>query len=73
MHIFKYCTITILSSSLLFGTAFSDEWGLIVKDHFDCENDHMAINTNSGWVLAEAYSTYSSLIEGAYIKGNLNS
>ena len=69
----KTCIATALLTVSSLGTAFADEWGYIVKDHYDCKNDHMAISTNSGWVLAEAYPPYTSLNEGAYIKGNLTS
>ncbi|MFA0240189.1 MULTISPECIES: hypothetical protein [Vibrio] len=49
----------------------SEEWGYIANDHYECENDHMAINTSKGWLLAEAYPPYSGLNSGSYIKGNL--
>ena len=70
----KYLSITsalviILGAEIT--TANADEWGYIVKDHYDCKSDHMAINTNNGWLLAEAYPPYSPLVEGAYIYGDL--
>ena len=49
----------------------ADDWGYIVADHYECQNDHMLINTDSGWLLAEAYSPYSALKEGALIYGDL--
>jgi hypothetical protein len=72
MKTLKTCIATAFLTISSLGTAFADEWGYIVKDHYDCENDHMAVSTDSGWVLAEAYPPYASLKEGAYIKGNLN-
>ncbi|EGR2252654.1 hypothetical protein DZF84_13905 [Vibrio parahaemolyticus] len=68
----KFCTmIFIVLSTYISNVYASDDWGYIVKDHYDCENDHMAINTSNGWLLAEAYNSYSALKSGAYIKGNL--
>ena len=69
----RISVLLFLINSLWLPTANADEWGYIVKDHYDCKNDHMAINTNSGWLLAEAYSPYSALVEGAYIFGDLTS
>ncbi|WP_206770942.1 hypothetical protein [Vibrio owensii] len=63
--------ILIVLNTYTSNVSASDDWGYIVKDHYDCENDHMAINTNNGWLLAEAYNPYSILESGAYIKGNL--
>jgi hypothetical protein len=60
MKTLKTCIATAFLTISSLGTAFADEWGYIVKDHY------------SGWVLAEAYPPYASLKEGAYIKGNLN-
>ena len=65
---------TIFVSFCLMGLALdssADSWGYIAYDHYDCENDHMAIQTEIGWLLAEAYSPYSALVEGRYIYGDL--
>ena len=49
----------------------SADWGYIAYDHYECEDDHMAVETDRGWLLAEAYPPYSPLREGAYISGDL--
>ncbi|RYU45716.1 hypothetical protein ERW49_13315 [Aliivibrio finisterrensis] len=68
----KFSTMILIVLSIYASNIYaSDDWGYIVKDHYDCENDHMAINTDKGWLLAEAYNPYSVLQSGAYIKGNL--
>lgn len=51
--------------------ASANDWGYIAHDHYECKNDHMAIQTDRGWLLAEAYSPYSALVEGRYIYGDL--
>jgi hypothetical protein len=67
----RISVLLFLINAIWLPTANADEWGYIVKEHYDCENDHMAINTNKGWLLAEAYPPYSALVEGAYIFGDL--
>jgi hypothetical protein len=62
----------ILILLVISDSSANDSWGLIVHDHYDCQNDHMAVQTESGWLLAEAYPPYSPLQEGAYIMGPLN-
>ena len=69
----------LFSQAILVGFCFmgfaldspADDWGYIAYDHYDCENDHMAIQTDRGWLLAEAYSPYSVLVAGRYIYGDL--
>ena len=51
----RISVLLFLINSLWLPAANADEWGYIVKDHYDCKNDHMAINTNSGWLLAEGW------------------
>ena len=65
---FFVCIVTIVLS---ISSAYAGDWGYIVKDHYDCESDHMAIKTNGGWLLAEAYPPWTPLREGAYIFGDL--
>lgn len=70
----KELTLKILMFCVAVSThAIADDWGYIVADHYECQNDHMLINTDSGWLLAEAYSPYSALKEGALIYGDLRS
>ncbi|MFK8011418.1 MAG: hypothetical protein AB8B80_05220 [Marinicellaceae bacterium] len=61
----------VLIAVIPLSSALAGDWGYIVADHYDCENDHMAIETERGWLLAEAYSPYSALVEGVYIYGDL--
>ena len=61
-------TVGALSLSM---NVIAEDWGYISHDHYECKNDHMAISTDRGWLLAEAYSPYSALREGYYISGDL--
>ena len=70
----KFALQIILGSFCYFGFSpysSADDWGYIAYDHYDCKNDHMAIQTDRGWLLAEAYPPYSALVEGRYIYGDL--
>ena len=44
--------------------------GVIVADDYKCEGDHMVIETDYGYTLAEWYS--GALYEGMYVYGDLN-
>ena len=63
--------LLLLINVVCLSNANAGDWGYIVADHYDCESDHMAINTKNGWLLAEAYPPYSPLKEGSYIYGDL--
>tara|TARA_R110002073_G_scaffold322230_1_gene498735 strand:- start:622 stop:975 length:354 start_codon:yes stop_codon:yes gene_type:complete len=71
MNILNTCLIGTFLFSFSSVSFASDDVGLIVHDHYECEADHMAISTKSGWLLAEAYPPYTPLSEGNFIKGDL--
>jgi hypothetical protein len=48
--------------------------GEVVADHYKCETyDHIVIETNRGFTLAQVYSGYSDTYEGHIIEGDLHS
>ena len=53
---------------------FAQVVGEVVADHYRCKiYDHIVIETNSGYTLAEVYSGYSDTYEGHVLEGDLHS
>tara|TARA_S200000501_G_C20767970_1_gene719197 strand:- start:638 stop:964 length:327 start_codon:yes stop_codon:yes gene_type:complete len=54
--------------------AISDVKGVVVLDHYECKSsDHIVIETNLGYTLAEVYAGYSKTHEGHIVYGDLHS
>ena len=48
--------------------------GYVVLDHYECKSsDHIVIETNKGYTIAEVYSGYSATHSGKVIYGDLHS
>ena len=59
---------------LISGTLNAEVKGIVVLDHYQCNSsDHIVIETNLGYTLAEVYSGYSDTYEGHIIFGELHS
>ena len=52
----------------------AQEIGEVVYDHYTCSTyDHIVIETNYGYTLAQVYSGYNDTYEGSVLEGELNS
>ena len=67
--IFFICFSIFITNELL-----AQVVGEVVADHYRCETyDHIVIETNGGYTLAQVYSGYSDTYEGHVLEGDLHS
>jgi len=70
----KVKLIVLLSILIQFTLSQTMIGGYVVLDHYECKSsDHIVIETNMGYTIAEVYRGYSETYSGKIIYGDLHS